>query len=1247
MSAPNKDQADFGALLEAHGVPILSRSGREVRIAAVWRGGDGDSVSIQTDTGLWYDHVAKDGGGWRKLIGKDYLALGEGMERPEVDVEGVQKKDKAARKNRVEEARSGWKAADNLNDAMIEKVLRDPMLSNRKREAKLKGMEHIMAMRGYLESRGPGILAAAIRASARALRGTHKLNGGKVGQGRPCVLWPEAHPVDGKVVGIRREWGRGHDNKRSKGLHLVPRDPKANLTDQTKDKHSCAVPIPPAVKMRGGDLDLAEGPINGCALSSAQETTWVLSFGDTTGLSMPARPIVKAAIERWGLQRLVFAGDSGGPGIEAALKGIRKVQGWKLKVPIVWTVPPEGWDWADLLSLDGLYEGLDGRDVVRECREHGMRPLPPEGYDPDRDSVVSGWQPWRKVEPALPAAAGVAAMLIDAAREVLYKEGFKRSVDDYCEWLILKKTPKFVGWMFRAKQSQTEVPADADLPLTDLRALVCMAQDIGRMECGRTHPFHELEGGVYKNALRYQYWLNNWIDKGRKPVPIKPVLAMTTTGSGKSSLTRALITRGDLADKIRAHGGAVGVATHTHDAASPYIKAVAVKEAEEDWVQREGRELWGRNGNKESDGYCPNPGDMMKSVEGKHMPQVELCFRCPNGLKWSLGRHDQGSKTWLAAQASLKSMGFPEGSEKFEKLEACIWQDHKIDCMQSRVLVMVGQSYSETMGTWFDGEEEIPRFMIWDEGTPMYENIEITTTDLSMWAKAVKERLERCEQRHEAALGGDVDDDAQSQMTGVLRAVLPLFEALGKAIGKKVVKGGRIVVGTELREALNKVLEANKGASVAVWEELQFNGDGSLRGSPLRAAFAIASTLKVDEGRVENGKLHVTGLKPIMDRLGRLPLFIADATPDLVTIAAIQAHEGRIVRAIARQNIRIEIYGQRFWGRKAFGKGADADYRQRETDRYIRLIKMFPGNGDIVHNTVRDAIDPPDEHGERLFDLVTHWGLGHRAHDDFAGRGLVICGSFFPPSVSWATAYQGARVAALTAGADPAMWPAIDGEIEMEENPWVREGTYERQSRHPLPKDPHIRRWLLHHATAETVQAIGRARGVNHEGAPLIIRIFGGLPLTGLEAHGLEIAEYKTDPDEIRGEGMKKALADRQAVAEAIEAGSYTIREIRNWIAKTTGGRVPSIERVRRIRAELEKIARVKGEDVDAVVAKTAERADAYLADADGNLARAARRARDAQDVTAAMLLDAALEVEAPNDDAPAATIAATGPPAA
>ena len=1044
MSAPNQNQtADFCGLLEAHGVPILSRSGREVRIAAVWRGGDGATVSIQTDTGLWFDHKTREGGGWSRLIDKDHLALGAGMERPQVDVEGVQKKAATERKTRVQSARAGWDAADRLDDPVLAKIERNPMLSKRKRAAKVKGMQHIADMRGYLQSRGPGILDAAIRAGARALRATHKL-----AQGRPCVVWPIREPALGKIEGIQREWGRGHENKKMKGLHMVP------VGNDPHHKHSGGFVIPPATKGEAPDLLFFEGPITTCAGSSARPECWAVSLFDTAGIANPPRPAAERAKKK-GARRMIFVCDGDAASIKAATEGARKAQTWGLG-PVFLSIQGADWDIADLLALDGLHEGLDGREVVRECLERGIREVPPLEKSP----TASVWsiQAWRPAsEPVLPAAT----VPVEQARAII-KTGVQMMVQDYVGWLA------------------------------------------------------ELDERKEKGT------------KGRLPAA-RPWLFKPTTGTGKTTAIKALIQ--DAA--LLAAGGSVLALVPTHQQADAYEN--------DGWWH-----YYGRSPDPSCPGYCPNHAMMMETVKTHHIPQAEFCHRCPNGLKWAGKTED------------LIRMGFV--GEKLTQLEECVWQQHLRDTLEQPFVVAPISSFSETLATWMPegaGENRPARHRLVtvDEHCQMTASVEVGLTDIDLWAKRLGDTLrflETAQVRVDAVTEqtGPIpfesvqksQDERRAEIAAAM-AALDLFKVLAGELGRMVGHEGRISVEPALLDATKQILDADKD-DVTAWERLEFNRDGSLRLTPLRAAWAIRQTMEQGDGFVKDGKLHVAGVRPILDRVGRRPIAFFDATPDPVTVDAVRAHDGHIVTSLATQHVRITRHPSRFWGLKPFSKNATPEQKKRAIRQYKALRKLHPQAVLLVHKKVRAAIDPDGED-----ELLGHWGADHRSHDRWAGRDLVIVGSFFPPMGTWRATYQAARVAALAAGAEPSNWPEWPDSMEMEEGAWITEGAYQVQSFLPLPTDLKIRAWLLETVTAEVVQAVGRVRGANLDPAhPVTIHIYGGVPLYGLGQHGLTVEAYEVDDPSLGASRSGKATVARQAIAAAADAGQRTIKAIQAWV---------------------------------------------------------------------------------------------------
>jgi hypothetical protein len=1122
MSAPIKAQTDFGGLLEAHGVPILSRSGREVRIAASWRGGDGATVSVRTDTGAWYDHKAREGGGWSKLIDADRLALGGCVERPRVNVAGVQEKAKAERKTRVESSRAGWDAADRLDDPLLAKVERDPMLSNRKRAAKTKSMEHIVSMRAYLESRGPGILDAAIRAGARALRATHKL-----AQGRPCLVWPMRNPEHGQIEGIQREWGRGHDNKKMKGLHMVPVADGEGADPH--DKHSCGFVTPPATKGTAADLLFCEGPITTCAGSSAKPEDWWVSLFDTAGMASPPRPVAERAKKK-GARRMIFACDGDAAGIKAAAEGARKAQTWGLGLPVFLSIPPMGWDRADLLSLDGICEGVDGREVVRECLERGIREVPP----PEKSRTASVWsiQPWRPAAaPVLPAAT----VPVDQARAII-KTGVQMMVSDYISWL-----------------------AELD----------------ERREQGT---------------------------KGRLPAA-KPWLFKPTTGTGKTTAIKALID--DAA--LLAAGGSVLALVPDHSQADAY--------QEDGWWHYRGR-----NPDPKSPGYCPNYAALMEAVKLHHIPQAEFCHKCPNGLKWA-GDYE-----------TLSRMGY--GGEKLATLEKCVWQQHLLDTKAARFVVAPTASFSETLASWESGLDASGermtrhRLVTVDEHCQMAAPVEAGLTDIDLWADRLADTLRFLESAQAKADAVDQQvgptpfesvqkaQDARRAEIAAAKAALDLFKILGTELGRLVGHEGRISVETALLDATRQILDADKD-DVTGWERLEFNRDGTLKLTPLRAAWAIRTTLEYGDGFVKNGKLHIAGVRPILDRIGRRPIAFFDATPDPVVMSAVVAHDGHIVTALATQHCKIIRHPTRFWGLKPFSEEATPAQRRRAISQYKAARKLHPNAVLQVHKSVQVEIDPDGED-----ELLGHWGADHRAHDRWAGRDIVILGSFFPPMHTWRSMYQAARVAALSAEAEPTDWPEWPDGMEMEDGAWITEGGGEVQSYLPLPTDARIRKWLLETVTAETVQAIGRARAANLDPAhPVTIHVYGGVPLYGLGDHGLTVEAYQPDDPSLGASRSGKALDARQAISAAAAAGQRTIKAIQAWVAARFKISV-GMDRVRSVMRALEAAARDSGDDIEAIYQNVATRADAYLHQARGDLETAINTATAEHDWLASELLD-------------------------
>ena len=1042
------------------------------------------------------------------------------------------------------------------------------------------GLGHDL-VRAYFRGRHQLILDAAIAAGVRVLPTTSKSSWNPDTKNRaPCVLWPMRDPRSGDLVGVQREWGRGHENKKMQGRHIVPVDP-AN-PDVT---HSAYLRFPG----QRDTLYICEGQVTAAAVAAATGQRVVALF-DTAGMAKPPRPVIQRAI-RDGATRIIVAGDNDTGGIKAALEGIHVIQTWGLKIPIVWTAPPEGQDWADILEREGP-------DAMGAALVAGERQIPAPEVSAVASATGAVWsiKPWRKAAmPVLPCAT-----VPVAEARIILKDGVQGMVADYCDWL---------------------------------------AQIDKRKE----------DGG-----------------KGRLPT-IAPWVFRPTTGTGKTTLLKGLIDNASLIDA----GGSVIVLVPDHQQAAAYEEA--------GWWH-----YYGRSPHPESPGYCPNYQQMIIATKQHHRPQGEFCHKCPNGLKWA-GKTDE-----------LIAMGYTP--EKIERIEACVWQGHLRDTQVNPFVVAPTDSFSETLAGWArDGLDQTkenslrPRLTGVDEHALVAIPIEVGLSDIDLWSQRATETLralETAKARADAvsrALGDSplevikkARDERREQITA-LRAALKLFRVLAGDMARMVGREGRIAVAPQVLGAVQNMLETDDG-EIAAWEKLEFSKNGKLSTAPLRAAWAIRQTLEFTDGHIKDGKMHVSGVRPIIDQIGRRPIAFFDATPDPVIVDAVLANGGHIVDVVATQHIKVIRRPSRFWGKKAFSEDAKPEHRDRAIREYKALRKIHPHSVFLVNMSIQAILDPDGEDK-----LLGHWGADHRAHDNWAGRDIVIVGSFFPPMPAWRGLYQASRVAALTAGADPFDWPEWPDDLKMEHGAWINEGGTEVQSRLPLPKDSGIRsweqgargtgarivvagdkwhrqtyaagktfttsgnvyrarqairRWLLRTITAESVQAIGRGRGANGDPSqPSTIYIYGGVPLEGLGEYGMQVDEYQTDDQAIGPNRSGKALEARQAISAAQASGQRTINGIRKWV-RDRFGIVVGIDRIRSVMRALEEAARTSGDDIEKVFSAVAKRADAYLHQAHGDLEDAIDKAMAAKDWPAAELLDIPAQARARPP-------AAAGPPAA
>ncbi len=628
-------------------------------------------------------------------------------------------------------------------------------------------------------------------------------------------------------------------------------------------------------------------------------------------------------------------------------------------------------------------------------------------------------------------------------------------------------------------------------------------------QSGPTHEVRaDLQTALQQKVSAYLEWM------GDKDKPFDPMLMMPTTGTGKSTAAKALTRHAGL----RIESGRVCVFVPEHDQGTEY--------EDEGFFH-----FYGRKPDPDHCGYCPNHQAAQEAMDKGHISQAEVCKSCSNGFAWQIRYYGEGNgqaaksaaERVEAAKQILGSRGLA-----WRNVTPCVWQSHLRDALAAQFVVAASGSYSHSLTR--------DSLVIFDEHFEPGKGVNVTLQDIDHWSRRNQQITQHLEKGEDAVALGSHRQAGQ------------FFKSVAQAMAGWVGKTGSISVDTALLESILGILEAAKKSSkadiaLAGWEKLQFNAAGEMSDNPLRAAHAIAESLQFGDGFVNNGELVVAHSLPVMERLASgQPTIVMDATPDPVIMDVVQAQGGQIVNAIARQNVKITRYPTRFWGLTQLNvKRAGAERRDRAIKKYESLMKHHgEAAAFLFHKKATDELlETVESDGQKYqgrkdggpVGSLGYWGKHHRAHNKWKDKPLVIVGSFFPPMEAWRAEYQCGRIAALSAGANPENWPAWQDDMQTVSDKWICEGDTDVQCRLPLPDDQHIREWLLNRVTAETVQAIGRARGANSE-TVIDIHIYGGVPLHGLWQHGLTVAEYADDPEclgQTRAEHMDAMRGQRDA----------------------------------------------------------------------------------------------------------------------
>ena len=603
------------------------------------------------------------------------------------------------------------------------------------------------------------------------------------------------------------------------------------------------------------------------------------------------------------------------------------------------------------------------------------------------------------------------------------------------------------------------------------------------------------------------------------------VMVKVPTGSGKTA---------SIANQARESDKPILVLTQDH--------------AQAEFFEEQGFfHYYGRTADEEAEPHCPGYNIIDKITTAHHSPAAEYCHRCPHGAVTVLNKltsidDNADFRTRKRRERAIQTLSNNGYSAQDTSIKPCGWLEHIDQAQQARLVVAPAMSYSHSLARWIDDHgESRDRIVIVDENAALSMSIGIGMEDIHVWAERAKEvvqektqaiakrndRLKTIRYQDTAALLKQENAQDEADIQRCQNAIV-LFDALATELSTKLGENRPLTVDPK---ALS-VLASLASDATAPWETLRFDR-ARLRVAPLKAASAIASTIAQNGGWVEGGKIYITAgvelFKRIRTHAGST--LILDATPDPVWVAL---SDEVINFAVRQDHVNITRYPGLAWG-PGTAKSGDKNKINRELSLIWRAIKVYSKKevAALVHKSVYDLLIK--RYPEAKYWDIGYFGGDHRAHNRWAGKSvLLLFGGFYPPARTMQKIWDRARVTALAGGADPSDWPEWNG--SMSTGHWIRETPdYEVQSRIALPDDPIVRDYFIRLATNETVQAIGRLRAVNRDGENLDVHIFGGLPLAGLEEHGLSVTQYARDIDG-KARREEQVWARKQVAQQRLDA---------------------------------------------------------------------------------------------------------------
>lgn len=655
--------------------------------------------------------------------------------------------------------------------------------------------------------------------------------------------------------------------------------------------------------------------------------------------------------------------------------------------------------------------------------------------------------------------------------------------------------------------------------------------------------FEKMDKAVKDYLPSYQQYLINiekWkaIDleqrkeqKLKKP-KLPPLLIKVTTGVGKSHLMREIIKSNP--------GIPMLILTRTHKLAADYAEVGA--------FAYHGRSQPSSDPRDEAVGYTID--DLKKEganfqqsdcfkypvielvAENNHVPALTACRECAHGRKFMIENYHESSQphqdaaTWFAAH--------PQANER--KTPACLWLAHQRDAMRALVVVAPNASYSDSLAMMqrADGEA-IPRMVIIDETPDLTRPVSASSKEMGIYVSKCRDAIEYLKKNAESS-------EETDKIIADLEAAKGIFEDMGEALGKSVKAEGNQKLPDELIHRIKKLHVDWLPGATGRWEkaEVRYGHEPFV---PLRMAKGLIQSVGTGTAGIEKGQIHVHEMSNLGERIKKgLPTIILDATPAGSVEYLVQQKGGQIVDAIAKQHVRIVHFNQYLHGRT----WKNREHQQSELEALLTFRELMgeeTGKAPVVLTYM-----PHCQLAGKTEDQ--EWGYFGRddvGQDNWKGRDMLIFGGpIFSPTTQ-APSYNSELMLKRLAGDKS----SPDWSADVVRGVDVTVGNKVVTSKAPLPADPDLRKWVLDNYARRMVQGVGRARAVwATEDKPINIWIAGGLPLAGLAAHGLEVAEYREEKLNMNNESHKRVQEKAQAAMATLQAADKdpSYRAVNKWL---------------------------------------------------------------------------------------------------